>query len=120
MKRIWWSLGLVMLATSAPARDDGRYANSPLKEWFESLSSELGPCCSNADGYFVADIDWNSDHGHYRVRIDGEWVTVPDRAVVTQPNKTGRTMVRKYYFDGHPPRSLLHAGHHDLTWRAGF
>ena len=77
MKRIGWSLGLVMLATSAPARDDGRYANSPLKEWFESLSSELGPCCSDADGYIVADIDWESDHGHYRVRIDGEWVMVP-------------------------------------------
>lgn len=102
MKRIGWSLALVMLATSAPARDDGRYANSPLKEWFESLSSDFGPCCSDADGYMVADIDWESDHGHYRVRIDGEWVMVPDGAVVTQPNKTGRTMVWKYYIDGHP------------------
>jgi len=42
MKRIGGSLGLIMLATSAPARDDGRYANSPLKEWFESLSAILG------------------------------------------------------------------------------
>lgn len=46
MKRAALSLGLIMLATAAPARDDGRYANSPLKSWFESLSSEFGPCCS--------------------------------------------------------------------------
>ena len=39
-------LGLMALATSALARDDGRYANSPLKPWFESLHSEYGQCCS--------------------------------------------------------------------------
>jgi hypothetical protein len=27
MKRAAWSLTLIMLTTSAPARDDGRYAN---------------------------------------------------------------------------------------------
>lgn len=31
--------------------------------------------------------------GHYRVRIDGEWVNVPDEAVITEPNRIGRTMV---------------------------
>lgn len=102
MKRAAWSLTLIMLTTSAPARDDGRYANSPLKGWFESLHSEFGPCCSDADGSFVADVDWESRHGHYRVRIDHEWVMVPDGAVVTEPNKVGRTMVWKYYIDGHP------------------
>jgi hypothetical protein len=93
MKRAACLLGLIMLTTPAPARDDGRYANSPLKGWFEILHSELGPCCSDADGYFVADVDWESDHGHYHVRIDHEWVKVPDGAVVTEPNKIGRTMV---------------------------
>ncbi|MCK1358526.1 hypothetical protein [Bradyrhizobium sp. 199] len=92
MRRIVWSSALIMLAMSAPARDDGRYADSLLKEWFESLSSDFGSCCSEADGYMVADIDWESDHGHYWMRIDGEWVMVPDGAVVTQPNKTARTM----------------------------
>jgi hypothetical protein len=103
MKRIGWSLGLIMLATSAVARDDGRYADSPLKAWFESLSSDFGSCCSDADGYFVADVDWESDRGHYRVRIDNEWVAVPDGAVITEPNKAGRTIVWKHYIDGHPP-----------------
>jgi len=40
--------------------------------------------------------------GSYRVRIDGEWVMVPDGAVVTQPDKTGRAVVWKYYIDSHP------------------
>jgi hypothetical protein len=75
------------------ARDDGRYANSPLKLWFDSLKSGKGPCCSDADGYAVADPDWESKSGHYRVRIEGEWWDVPDDAVITEPNRAGRTMV---------------------------
>lgn len=95
-------LGLMMLATPGLARDDGRYANSPLKPWFESLHSEFGPCCSDADGYVVADPDWESERGHYRVRLDGEWVVVPDEALIKEPNRVGRTMVWKHYIDGHP------------------
>ncbi|MET3334412.1 MULTISPECIES: hypothetical protein [Bradyrhizobium] len=96
-------LGLAALVTtSAQARDDGRYANSPLKPWFESLYSEYGQCCTDADGYVIADVDWESDHGRFRVRIDNEWVVVPDGAVITVPNKIGRTMVWKHYIDGHP------------------
>jgi hypothetical protein len=76
------------------ARDpDGRYANSPLKQWFDSLRSGKGPCCSDADGSALADIDWESKGGHYRVRLDGEWIDVPDEAVITEPNRIGRTMV---------------------------
>jgi hypothetical protein len=31
--------------------------------------------------------------GHYRVRIDGEWIDVPDDAVITESNRADRTMV---------------------------
>jgi hypothetical protein len=75
------------------ARDDGRYAHSPLKPWFDSLRSGKGLCCSDADGFAVSDPDWESKSGHYRVRIDNEWVDVPDEAVITEPNRYGRTMV---------------------------
>src|SRR3977135_3119108 len=76
------------------ARDlDGRYANSPLKQWFDSLRSGKGPCCSDADGSALADIDWESKGGHYRVRLAGEGVDGPDGAVITEPNRIGRTMV---------------------------
>ena len=78
----------------AQARDpDGRYANSPLKQWFDSLRSGKGPCCSDADGSAVSDVDWESKDGHYRVRLDDKWWDVPDEAVITEPNRVGRTMV---------------------------
>jgi hypothetical protein len=82
-----------VLVGAAMARDDGRYANSPLKSWFDSLRSGKGPCCSDADGSAVADVDWESKDGHYRVRLHGEWIDVPDDAVITEPNRAGRTMV---------------------------
>jgi hypothetical protein len=88
-------------STTAQARDDGRYANSPLKPWFESLHSKSGgKCCENADGIGVSEVDWDSKDGHYRVRLYGEWVDVPDDAVVKQPNLAGRTMVRTYSMMG--------------------
>jgi hypothetical protein len=96
------AFGLMLRAMPAVARDDGRYANSPLKPWFESLRSDFGPCCSDSDAFVVFDPDWESEGGHYRVRINGEWVVVPDGAVITQPNRAGPTMVWKTYLDGHP------------------
>jgi hypothetical protein len=86
---------LVLASQLGQARDRGQYANAnpELKAWFESLKSGKGPCCSDADGTAVSDVDWQSSNGHYRVRIEGEWVDVPDEAVITEPNRVGRTMV---------------------------
>ncbi|MET3996841.1 hypothetical protein ACT4MK_00075 (plasmid) [Bradyrhizobium barranii] len=95
-------LALAVLVTPALGRDDGHYDNSPLNSWFESLESELGKCCTDMDGYIVSDADWESNRGRYRVRIDNEWVDVPEGAVLTQPNRFGRTMVWRHYIDGHP------------------
>lgn len=83
---------LLLLCSPALARDDGRYAQSPLKPWFDSLRSGKGPCCSLSDGTVLSDVDWESRDGHYRVRIAGAWVEVPDDAVLTEPNKAGQTM----------------------------
>jgi hypothetical protein len=94
---------ILVASPLANARDpDGRYANSPLHGWFEQLASKKGRCCSDADGRSIADVDWVSHDGHYRVRINGEWVDVPDDAVVTEPNRAGPTMVWPTYLDGHP------------------
>lgn len=89
----WLALALVICATAAAARDDGRYAHSPLKPWFDQLRSAKGLCCSDADGFAVSDPDWESRGGRYRVRLNGEWIDVPDDAVITEPNRAGRTMV---------------------------
>jgi hypothetical protein len=54
----------------------------------------------NADGYVVEDADWEAKNDHYRVRVpkapDSKvmvWIDVPDRFVITEPNKAGQTMV---------------------------
>jgi len=84
----------------ALARDDGRYGNSPLKAWFDKLSSGKGLCCSFADGVSVEDVDWDTRDGHFRVRLDGQWIDVPDDAVVSEPNKFGPAVVWPYQQDG--------------------
>jgi hypothetical protein len=89
------------IGMSANARDDGRYTNSPLKGWFESLHSRAGgPCCADADGTALDEVDWDTQDGHYRVRLQGNWVVVPDDAVITEPNRAGRTFVWPYYVNG--------------------
>lgn len=113
MRSVLISVCLVLVAGAALARDlDGRYANSPLKPWFDHLASGKGLCCSMADGITISDADWESKDGHYRVRVPeaiGDdykpagrliWMDVPEDAVITEPNRAGRTMVWPYYGDG--------------------
>jgi len=89
------ALLLAMASQIVLARDRGQFANAnpEIKAWFDRLASRKGPCCSDADGSAVSDVDWETSGGHYRVRIDGEWVDVPEEAVITEPNRVGRTMV---------------------------
>ena len=86
----------VFIPNHSHARDDGRFANSPLKEWFDRLASKNGLCCAFADGVSVQDVDWDTQDGHYRVRIQGEWIEVPDAAVIIEPNRFGPAVVWPY------------------------
>jgi len=87
---------LALSPSHLSARDDGRYANSPLKSWFDQLASGKGLCCSFTDGVSVENVDWDTQNGRYRVRIQGQWVVVPDAAVVTEPNRFGPAVVWPY------------------------
>jgi hypothetical protein len=87
---------LVFVPSHVSARDDGRYANSPLKTWFDQLASGKGLCCSFADGVSVEDVDWETQDGRYRVRIQGQWVLVPEAALVSEPNRFGPAVVWPY------------------------
>jgi hypothetical protein len=80
---------IVFLPRDLSARDDGRFADSPLKTWFDKLASGKGLCCSFADGVSVQDVDWDMQGNSYRVRIDGKWVVVPDTAVVPSLTSSG-------------------------------
>jgi len=79
------------------ARDDGRYAQSPLKPWFDSLKSQKGFCCSVADGQ---ETEYEMRDSNYWAPIDGVWQPVPTEAVITQPNKVGRAMKWIYMENG--------------------
>lgn len=89
---------------SALAHDDGRFANSELKPWFNQLASGKGLCCSFADGVKVEDPDYGTERVaagdetviRYWVRIDGEHVPVPPEALITEPNKFGPAVVWPY------------------------
>lgn len=95
----------LILCAAAFARDlDGRYAQSPLKPWFDGLKSGKGLCCSDADGSAISDADWEVKDGRYRVRVPiveggnvSQWIDVPEDAVITEPNRAGKTMVWPLY-----------------------
>ena len=59
-------------------------------------SSSNGNCCSFADGLSISDVDWDTKDGHYRVLLHGEWINVPNSAVVTEPNRYGPAVVWPY------------------------
>lgn len=102
---LYWIIAILICAIAvisiAQARDDGRYAQSPFKEWFNSLTNKHNvPCCDTADGRRVDDADVEIEGNHYRVRIDGQWIDVPDDAVITAPNRAGVPIVWPYSQDG--------------------
>ena len=85
---------VILIVRPAYSRDlDGKYAQSPLKGWFDSLHSNKGMCCSYADGRTITDADWEMADNHYRVKVDGVWYDVPEAALVTVPNKFGQAVV---------------------------
>jgi len=91
---------LIMIASTSAglARDDGRYAQSPLKQWFDSLRSYKGPCCSDADG---EETEFEMRDGSYWAPIDGIMTRVPQEAVITEPNRHGRAIKWLYFENGH-------------------
>lgn len=97
---VWIALQLAILVVLlsvhfAHAHDHTR---PDLNGWFSGLHSEQGLCCDGTDidtgkARHVATEDWDTKDGHYRVRLDGEWIDVPDNAVIHQPNLYGETLV---------------------------
>lgn len=111
---------LVVLYLGVRAASAHDHEHPELNGWFESLQSGKGPCCDGSDALHLADPEWQSHDGHYRVLLpknpnitydleqNGEWVDVPDEAVVKGPNRDGRAMVWPMYEDGHPvPRCFM-------------
>lgn len=71
-----WAILIVVQAIlwatiAATARDaDGRYANSPLHDWYAEQRNSAGQwCCNEADGHLF--------YGDYRINEDGSVVVNP-------------------------------------------
>lgn len=90
-------LAVLLVAISpAVARYNGQYAQADplIRQWFNSLQNQKGGmCCSMADGKSLDDPEWDLFAGHYRVRLDGVWLDVPEQAVVSGNNRIGRAIV---------------------------
>lgn len=91
-------LTLILLAQPVAAHDHSR---PDLNDWFLGLQSDGGsPCCDGPDATRIEDADWDSKDGHYRVRLEGEWIDVPASAVVKGPNRAGVTLVWPWRTEG--------------------
>ena len=86
---------LLLAAAVILIRDPtGKWAGDPLQPWFQSLQSQDGLyCCARADGLPLDDGEWDIKDNKYRVFIQGEWIVVPNDAVISGPNKFGKAIV---------------------------
>ena len=96
-----FAAGAAILCYMAISPAEAHDASHPeLDGWYKKLESGKGPCCDGSDSAHVEPSDWetqNKPRSHYKVRLDGVWADVPDEAVVTGPNRDGRTLV--WYYD---------------------
>ena len=86
---------IMAIMALAYGRDlDGRYANSPHRDWINSLKNQNGmSCCDDSDGFRVDDPDWRNVGSAYEVRIEGKWMPLTDEQIITQVNRIGYAMV---------------------------
>lgn len=65
-----------------------------LDGWFMKLKSPGGGlCCDLTEAKKIADPDWDTQDGHFRVFLEGKWWVVPDDSVVPGPNRYGPALV---------------------------
>jgi hypothetical protein len=98
-----FGIGLALLILAAVAAFAHDHNRPGLDSWYPGLRSPAGsPCCDGpgVDATHLSDVDWESKGGHYRARIDGEWIDVPDDAVLPGPNLDGRTLVWPTWSNG--------------------
>jgi hypothetical protein len=88
--RILLSVLGILAASSVMAHD---HDHPELDAWYRSLSSPVGGfCCDGSDALSILDPDWETTadpENPYRVKFEGEWLTVRKGAVVSSPNKAG-------------------------------
>src|SRR5947208_13800258 len=85
---------LSVLASAALAVDRGQFDHVPpdIRAWFKSVIAPNGvPCCDVSDGHRTT---YDVRAGAYWVPIEGQWMQVPERAVIRdQGNPIGEAVV---------------------------
>jgi hypothetical protein len=97
---IWWLLAILLIVglSYAHAHDAKR---PDLDKWFDGLTSAgSGLCCHEREAKELDDSDWDMKDAHYRVRLNGGWIDVPEVAVVKEKNLVGRALVWVYAHGG--------------------
>ena len=81
-------------ASAAVAFDNGQYDNVPpdIRAWFKGVMAPNGvPCCDISDGHRT---EYDFRAGAYWVPIEGQWMEVPERAIIRdRGNPTGAAVV---------------------------
>jgi len=49
--------------------------------------------CAEADGHPLDESEWDIKGDKYRVSVQGQWIVVPDDALILGPNKLGKAIV---------------------------
>jgi hypothetical protein len=94
------AFGTLSFAANSHTRDNGRYRqlSRDIKAWIERLTDQEGTsCCAIADGVRPMKFSWDIGKNRYRVKVDGQWLVVPDSAVIMGPNRLGHAVVWVYY-----------------------
>jgi hypothetical protein len=82
------------LTSAALAFDNGQYSDVPadIRAWFKSVMAPNGvPCCDISDGHRT---EYDVRGGAYWVPIEGQWMLVPERAVIRdRGNPVGQAVV---------------------------
>ena len=96
------AVAIALLSTIRPA--EPRYVGAEqiqysqeIQDWIKSLKSDRqsSPCCDMSDGDFTSQAIRTGADGklHWWATVNGEWVEIPDEAVVTEGNKLGRPVI---------------------------
>jgi hypothetical protein len=89
------------LAQAVFAFDNGQYNDVPadIRTWFKSVMAPNGvPCCDISDGHRT---EYDVRDGAYWVPIEGQWMPVPERAVIRdRGNPVGQAVVWYVHHSG--------------------
>lgn len=90
------ALGIFFPVAAAHADDTGqnRQVSPEIEAWTEALTNQVGiGCCTTENGFRPAEVEWDISVNSYRVKLDGQWILVPDEAVIRGPNRLGYAAV---------------------------